>query len=58
MTVQNELVVVAGSVVVDISLEMEFVDVCDVSVVDDSSVMVVIEVSDEGDGHERSGKPS
>ena len=58
MTVQNELVVVAGSVVVDISLEMESVDVCDVSVVDDSSVMVVIEVSDEGDGHERSGKPS
>ena len=58
MTVQNGLVVVAGSVIVDISLEMESVDVCDVSVVDDSSVMVVIEVSDEGDGHERSGKPS
>lgn len=55
---QNELVVVAGSVVVDVSLEVESVDVCDVSVVVDSNVMVVIEVSDEGEGHERSGKSS
>lgn len=37
---------------------MESEVVGDVSVVVGSSVMVVIEVSDDGDGHERSGKSS
>lgn len=55
---QNELVVVAGSDVVGVSLEVESEVVGDVSVVVGSSVMVVIEVSDDGDGHERSGKSS
>jgi hypothetical protein len=57
--VQNELLVVVGaSVVVGVSLEVESEVVGDVSVVVGSSVMVVIEVSDDGDGHERSGKSS
>jgi len=57
--VQNELLVVVGaSVVVGVSLEVESDVVGDVSVVVGSSVMVVIEVSDDGDGQERSGKSS
>lgn len=58
---QNELLVVVGaSVVVDVSLEVEseVVGAVSVVVVVGSSVMVVIEVSDDGDGQERSGKSS
>jgi hypothetical protein len=52
------LVVVVASVVVGVSLEAESEVVDDVSVVVGSSVMVVMEVPAEGDGHERSGQSS
>jgi hypothetical protein len=57
--VQNELLVVVGaSVVVGVSIEVVSEVVGDASVVVGSSVMVVIEVSEVGDGQERSGKSS
>jgi hypothetical protein len=57
--VQKELLVVIGaSVVVGVSVAVVSEVVGDVSMVVGSSVMVVIEVSDVGDGHERSGKSS
>lgn len=52
------LVVVAASVVVGVSTVVESVVVGDASVVVGSMVMVVMEVSAEGDGHERSGRSS
>ena len=56
---QNELLVVVGaSVVVGVSIEVVSEVVGDASVVVGSSVMVVIEVSEVGDGQERSGKSS
>ena len=56
---QNELLVVVGaSVVVGVSLGVESEVVGDASVVVGSSVMVVIEVSEVGDGQERSGRSS
>jgi hypothetical protein len=52
------LVVVVASVVVGVSLVAQSEVVDDVSVVVGSSVMVVMEVPAEDDGHERSGKSS
>lgn len=56
---QNELLVVVGaSVVVGVSIEVVSEVVGDASMVVSSSVIVVIEVSEVGDGQERSGKSS
>lgn len=56
---QNELLVVVGaSVVVGVSIEVVSEVVGDASVVVGSSDIVVIEVSEVGEGQERSGKSS
>jgi hypothetical protein len=57
MTVQNEVLVVVGAVVVGVSLAVDVEVDDDVSVDVELIVMVVMEVP-EGDGHERSGKSS